>query len=104
MWCKCTFYRLLWPVEAFFLLLWPVSSIFVKMRPLNEFEFETPVPNYLRSEFIEFNSQMDWKDIEEIVSEAAESGDPVLSRVRDLRLDINHFSMMLWDPYDQVIF
>ena len=45
---------------------------------------------------------MDWKDIEEIVSEAAESGDPVLSRVRDLRLDINHFSMMLWNPYDQV--
>ena len=45
---------------------------------------------------------MDWKEIEEIVSEASESGDPILSRVRDLRLDINHFSMLLWDPYDQV--
>jgi hypothetical protein len=45
---------------------------------------------------------MDWKEIEEVVSEAAESGDPILSRVRDLRLDINHFSMLLWDPFEQV--
>ena len=44
---------------------------------------------------------MDWKEIEEVVSEAAESGDPILSRVRDLRLDINHFSMLLWDPFEQ---
>jgi hypothetical protein len=48
------------------------------------------------------NFQMDWKEIEEVVSEAAESGDPILSRVRDLRLDINHFSMLLWDPFEQV--
>ena len=44
---------------------------------------------------------MDWKEIEEVVSEAADSGDPILSRVRDLRLDINHFSMLLWDPFEQ---
>lgn len=42
---------------------------------------------------------MDWKEIEEIVAEAAESGDPILSRVKSLRLDINHISMLLWDPY-----
>jgi hypothetical protein len=44
---------------------------------------------------------MDWKEIEEVVAEAADSGDPILSRVRDLRLDINHFSMLLWDPFAQ---
>jgi hypothetical protein len=46
---------------------------------------------------------MDWKEIEDVISEASESGDPILSRVRDLRLDINHFSILLWDPYAQVI-
>ena len=44
---------------------------------------------------------MDWKEIEEVVTEAADSGDPILSRVKDLRLDINHFSMYLWDPFEQ---
>ena len=47
---------------------------------------------------------MDWKEIEDVISEASESGDPILSRVRDLRLDINHFSILLWDPYAQVIY
>lgn len=44
---------------------------------------------------------MDWKEIDELVAEAADSGDPVLSRVRNLRLDINHFSMLLSDPYEE---
>lgn len=44
-------------------------------------------------------NQIDWKEIEELVAEAADSGDPVLSRVRNLRLDINHFSMLLSNPY-----
>ena len=44
---------------------------------------------------------MDWKEIDELVDEAADSGDPVLSRVRNLRLDINHFSMLLSDPYEE---
>lgn len=45
-------------------------------------------------------NQMDWKDIQEIVSEAGENGDPILSRIRKLKLDINHFSMMLSNPFD----
>jgi len=44
---------------------------------------------------------MDWKEIEELVAEASDSGDPILSRVRNLRLDINHFSMLLSDPYQE---
>jgi len=44
---------------------------------------------------------MDWKEIEEIVAEAADNGDPILSRVKSLRLDINHISMFLWDPYQE---
>ena len=45
-------------------------------------------------------NQMDWKDIEEIISEAAENGDPILSKIRKLKLDINHFSMMLSNPFE----
>ena len=45
-------------------------------------------------------NQMDWKDIQEIVSEAGENGDPILSRIRKLKLDINHFSMILSDPFE----
>ena len=44
-------------------------------------------------------NQMDWKDIQEIVEEAAENGDPILSRIRKLKLDINHFTMMLSNPF-----
>ena len=44
-------------------------------------------------------NQMDWKDIQEIAEEAAENGDPILSRIRKLKLDINHFTMMLSNPF-----
>ena len=44
-------------------------------------------------------NQMDWKDIQEIVEEASENGDPILSRIRKLKLDINHFTMMLSNPF-----
>lgn len=46
---------------------------------------------------------MDWKEIEDLVTEASDSGDPILSRVRDLRLEINHFSMWLSDPYELTV-
>ena len=45
-------------------------------------------------------NQIDWTDIEEIVSEAGENGDPILSRIRKLKLDINHFTMMLSNPFE----
>ena len=46
-------------------------------------------------------NQIDWKDIEDIVEEAGDNGDPVLSRIRKLKLDINHFTMLLANPYEQ---
>ena len=46
-------------------------------------------------------NQMDWKDIEEIISEAGENGDPILSKIRKLKLDINHFTMVLTNPFEQ---
>lgn len=46
-------------------------------------------------------NQMDWKDIEEIVSEAGENGDPILSRISKLKLDINHFTMSLSNPFEE---
>ena len=45
-------------------------------------------------------NQIDWKDIKEIIEEAGDSGDPVLSRIRKLKLEINHFTMLLSDPYE----
>ena len=46
-------------------------------------------------------NQIDWTDIEEIVAEAGENGDPILSRIRKLKLDINHFTMMLSNPFEE---
>ena len=46
-------------------------------------------------------NQIDWKDIEEIVEEASDNGDPILSRIRKLKLDINHFTMLLSNPYEE---
>ena len=46
-------------------------------------------------------NQIDWKDIEDIVEEAGDNGDPVLSRIRKLKLDINHFTMLLSNPYEE---
>ena len=34
------------------------------------------------------------------MSEAGENGDPILSRIRKLKLDINHFTMMLTNPFE----
>jgi hypothetical protein len=31
--------------------------------------------------------------------EAAENNDPVASRIKDLKLETNHFSMLLSDPF-----
>ena len=46
-------------------------------------------------------NQIDWTDIEEIVAEAGENGDPILSRILKLKLDINHFTMMLSNPFEE---
>ena len=44
-------------------------------------------------------NQIDWKEIGELVKEAAENGDPVATRIKKLKLETNHFSILLTDPY-----
>jgi len=47
-------------------------------------------------------NQIDWKEIGELVKEATENGDPVASKIKALKLDSNHFSMQLTDPYSHL--
>lgn len=44
-------------------------------------------------------SQLSWDDIDNLVKEAASKGDPVAKQIKQLKLDINHFSISLIDPY-----
>jgi hypothetical protein len=37
--------------------------------------------------------------MQEIIKEATEKGDPVASRIRQLKLESNHIVMLLTDPY-----
>jgi len=47
-------------------------------------------------------NQIDWKEIGELVKEATENGDPVASRIKALKLDTNHFTFLLSDPYSHL--
>eukprot|EP00095_Tigriopus_kingsejongensis_P007506 maker-scaffold103_size370364-snap-gene-0.17 protein:Tk07506 transcript:maker-scaffold103_size370364-snap-gene-0.17-mRNA-1 annotation:"serologically defined colon cancer antigen 1-like protein" len=44
-------------------------------------------------------NQIEWPAIQELVAEATANGDPVASRIQALKLETNHFSMHLSDPY-----
>ena len=44
-------------------------------------------------------NQIDWKEINALLKEAQDRGDPVAKRITKLKLDTNHFSMLLSDPY-----
>ena len=44
-------------------------------------------------------NQLDWDEIKELITEAAENGDPVVSRIKNLKLDINQMTMLLTNPY-----
>ena len=44
-------------------------------------------------------NQIDWKEINALLKEAQDRGDPVAKRITQLKLDTNHFSMLLSDPY-----
>lgn len=44
-------------------------------------------------------NQLDWAEIKELLEEAAENGDPVVSRIKNLKLDINQMTMLLANPY-----
>jgi len=68
-----------------------------------------------KGEFIEMNSdivnngitvvnsaianQIPWDQIKEIIKEATENGDPVASRIKQIKLEVNHIVMQLKDPY-----
>lgn len=45
-------------------------------------------------------SQLSWPDIQELVKEAQANGDAVASSIKQLKLEINHISLLLKDPYD----
>jgi hypothetical protein len=40
-------------------------------------------------------NQLSWEDIDELVAEAKDAGDPVASSIKALHLDTNHISMIL---------
>lgn len=42
-----------------------------------------------------------WEMIQEIVSDAQDSGDLIALKIKELKFDKNRFSMLLADPYDQ---
>ncbi|XP_055625255.1 ribosome quality control complex subunit NEMF homolog [Toxorhynchites rutilus septentrionalis] len=44
-------------------------------------------------------AQMSWSDIQDLVKAAQANHDPVASVIKQLKLEINHISLMLKDPY-----
>ena len=44
-------------------------------------------------------NQIDWKEISALLKEAQDRGDPVAARITKLKLDTNHFTVLLSDPY-----
>ncbi|XP_063983197.1 ribosome quality control complex subunit NEMF homolog [Diachasmimorpha longicaudata] len=46
-------------------------------------------------------NQMAWPDIQGLLDEARSQGDPVASAIKQLKLETNHISMMLSDPYEE---
>merc|ERR1719348_126923 len=44
-------------------------------------------------------NQIPWDQIKEIIKEATDKGDPVASRIKQLKFDVNHITMLLADPY-----
>lgn len=45
-------------------------------------------------------NQMSWQDIESLVKEAQAKKDPVASAVKQLKLETNHITLLLEDPYE----
>ncbi|KAK8780456.1 hypothetical protein V5799_018203 [Amblyomma americanum] len=45
-------------------------------------------------------NQIGWTEITELLKEAQEQGDPMACSIRKLKLETNHFEMLLKDPYD----
>lgn len=45
-------------------------------------------------------NQMSWPDIQILLKEAQAGGDPVASAIKQLKLETNHISLLLHDPYE----
>jgi predicted ribosome quality control (RQC) complex YloA/Tae2 family protein len=45
-------------------------------------------------------NQMSWEEIGQLVKDAQAKGDPIASTIKQLKLDTNHFTMALRDPYE----
>lgn len=43
---------------------------------------------------------MSWPDIQQLVKEAQARGDPIASNIKQLKLEMNHITLYLSDPYD----
>lgn len=46
-------------------------------------------------------NQLPWPDIQNLIKEAQANGDPVAASIKGLKLEINHITMMLRDPYNE---
>ncbi|KAF0296435.1 Nuclear export mediator factor Nemf [Amphibalanus amphitrite] len=46
-------------------------------------------------------NQIDWREIGRIVQEAQKRGDPVARSIKALKLETNHITMLLHDPYQE---
>ncbi|XP_059047260.1 ribosome quality control complex subunit NEMF homolog [Achroia grisella] len=44
-------------------------------------------------------NQMSWDDIKQLVKTAQDNNDPIASSIKDLKLNINHITLLLNDPY-----
>ncbi|XP_014674957.1 PREDICTED: nuclear export mediator factor NEMF-like [Priapulus caudatus] len=45
-------------------------------------------------------NQIDWTEINSIIHEAQMQGDPIAAMIKKVKLEINHISMLLRDPFD----
>lgn len=43
---------------------------------------------------------MSWEDLKTFVKDAAANGDPVAQRIKELKLQTNHISLYLTDPFE----
>jgi predicted ribosome quality control (RQC) complex YloA/Tae2 family protein len=46
-------------------------------------------------------NQLPWPDIENLIKEAEAKGDPVATSIKGFKLEINHITVMLRDPYNE---
>lgn len=44
---------------------------------------------------------MSWDEINGLVKEAQSRGDPIAERIKQLKLEINHITLELNDPYEE---